>query len=157
MALFIDWFKFRITIMKYLTYIILVTFSHFSLSELELVSCSNIEGVSVDFISGKASYSPDGYNGVAISLTMDTISGIEKVHYTGSIQRTGEDAEIVKSERGNDDFISWSKYFNDVHKIYTIYKKQGVLSLVEIQTKPNTGSPQIRTYFGSCNKGVYGG
>jgi len=115
-------------------------------SETQSISCKNFEGVSVDYSPGKPDLSRDGYSGMTITLRIDD-SGETTVTYSGSNQRT----DILDIESANDDFISWSKYFNDVHKIYTVYPKQSLMSLTEIQTQLFSGAPQVRVYMGKCN------
>tara|TARA_B100000579_G_scaffold381091_1_gene349411 strand:+ start:117 stop:467 length:351 start_codon:yes stop_codon:yes gene_type:complete len=115
-------------------------------SETQSITCKNFEGVSVDYSPGKPDLSRDGYSGMTITLRIDD-SGETTVIYSGSNQRT----DILDIESANDDFISWSKYFNDVHKIYTVYPKQSLMSLTEIQTQLFSGTPQVRVYMGKCN------
>ena len=131
--------------MKNLSTIIFILFSQFAFSETQSVSCKNFEGVSVDYSQGKPNLSRDGYSGLTITLSIDD-TGKTTVIYTGTNQRT----EVVNIESANDDFISWSKYFNDVHKIYTIYTKQSLMSLTEVQTQLFSGMPQVRVYMGTC-------
>jgi len=116
-----------------------------AVSETESISCKNFEGVSVDYSKGKPDLSRDGYSGLTITLEIDD-TGKTIAIYSGSTQRTDE----VDVESANDDFISWSKYFNDVHKIYTLYINPSVMSLVEIQTQLLSGMPQVRVYMGTC-------
>ena len=132
--------------MKILFTTILILLTQFAVSETQSISCKNFEGVSVDYSPGKPDLSRDGYSGMTITLRIDD-SGETTVIYSGSNQRT----DILDIESANDDFISWSKYFNDVHKIYTIYPKQSLMSLTEIQTQLFSGSPQVRVYMGKCN------
>jgi len=131
--------------MKTLSTIIFILFSQFVFSETQSVSCKNFEGVSVDYSQGKPNLSRDGYSGLTITLSIDD-TGKTTVIYTGTNQRT----DVVNIESANDDFISWSKYFNDVHKIYTIYTKQSLMSLTEVQTQLFSGMPQVRVYMGTC-------
>tara|TARA_B100000780_G_scaffold205502_1_gene146062 strand:+ start:320 stop:718 length:399 start_codon:yes stop_codon:yes gene_type:complete len=131
--------------MKILSTIIFILFSQFAFSETQSVSCKNFEGVSVDYSQGKPDLSRDGYSGLTITLKIED-AGKTTVIYTGTNQRTDE----VNIESANDDFISWSKYFNDVHKIYTIYTKQSLMSLTEVQTQLYSGMPQVRVYMGTC-------
>mgnify|MGYP001225850524 FL=1 len=131
--------------MKKLSTIIFILFSQFAFSETQSVSCKNFEGVSVDYSQGKPNLSRDGYSGLTITLSIDD-TGKTTVIYTGTNQRT----DVVNIESANDDFISWSKYFNDVHKIYTIYTKQSLMSLTEVQTQLFSGMPQVRVYMGTC-------
>ncbi len=131
--------------MKNLSTIIFILFSQFAFSETQSVSCKNFEGVSVDYSQGKPNLSRDGYSGLTITLSIDD-TGKTTVIYTGTNQRT----DVVNIESANDDFISWSKYFNDVHKIYTIYTKQSLMSLTEVQTQLFSGMPQVRVYMGTC-------
>ena len=132
--------------MKILFTTILILLTQFAVSETQSISCKNFEGVSVDYSPGKPDLSRDGYSGMTITLRIDD-SGTTTAIYSGSNQRT----DILDIESANDDFISWSKYFNDVHKIYTIYPKQSLMSLTEIQTQLFSGSPQVRVYMGKCN------
>ena len=132
--------------MKILFTTILILLTHFAVSETQSISCKNFEGVSVDYSPGKPDLSRDGYSGMTITLRIDD-SGETTVTYSGSNQRT----DILDIESANDDFISWSKYFNDVHKIYTVYPKQSLMSLTEIQTQLFSGAPQVRVYMGKCN------
>ena len=132
--------------MKILFTTILILLTQFAVSETQSISCKNFEGVSVDYSPGKPDLSRDGYSGMTITLRIDD-SGKTTVIYSGSNQRT----DILDIESANDDFISWSKYFNDVHKIYTIYLKQSLMSLTEIQTQLFSGAPQVRVYMGKCN------
>ena len=132
--------------MKILLTTILILLTQFAVSETQSISCKNFEGVSVDYSPGKPDLSRDGYSGMTITLRIDD-SGTTTAIYSGSNQRT----DILDIESANDDFISWSKYFNDVHKIYTIYPKQSLMSLTEIQTQLFSGSPQVRVYMGKCN------
>ena len=132
--------------MKILFTTILILLTQFAVSETQSISCKNFEGVSVDYSPGKPDLSRDGYSGMTITLRIDD-SGKTTVIYSGSNQRT----DILDIESANDDFISWSKYFNDVHKIYTIYLKQSLMSLTEIQTQLFSGTPQVRVYMGKCN------
>ena len=132
--------------MKILFTSILILLTQFAVSETQSISCKNFEGVSVDYSPGKPDLSRDGYSGMTITLRIDD-SGETTVTYSGSNQRT----DILDIESANDDFISWSKYFNDVHKIYTVYPKQSLMSLTEIQTQLFSGAPQVRVYMGKCN------
>ena len=132
--------------MKILFTTILILLTQFAVSETQSISCKNFEGVSVDYSPGKPDLSRDGYSGMTITLRIDD-SGETTVTYSGSNQRT----DILDIESANDDFISWSKYFNDVHKIYTVYPKQSLMSLTEIQTQLFSGAPQVRVYIGKCN------
>ena len=132
--------------MKILFTTILILLTQFAMSETQSISCKNFEGVSVDYSPGKPDLSRDGYSGMTITLRIDD-SGETTVTYSGSNQRT----DILDIESANDDFISWSKYFNDVHKIYTVYPKQSLMSLTEIQTQLFSGAPQVRVYMGKCN------
>ncbi len=132
--------------MKILFTTILILLTQFAVSETQSISCKNFEGVSVDYSPGKPDLSRDGYSGMTITLRIDD-SGETTVIYSGSNQRT----DILNIESANDDFISWSKYFNDVHKIYTVYPKQSLMSLTEIQTQLFSGAPQVRVYMGKCN------
>tara|TARA_B100000035_G_scaffold286370_1_gene270623 strand:- start:838 stop:1236 length:399 start_codon:yes stop_codon:yes gene_type:complete len=132
--------------MKILFTTILILLTQFAVSETQSISCKNFEGVSVDYSPGKPDLSRDGYSGMTITLRIDD-SGETTVIYSGSNQRT----DILDIESANDDFISWSKYFNDVHKIYTVYPKQSLMSLTEIQTQLFSGAPQVRVYMGKCN------
>ena len=132
--------------MKILFTTILILLTQFAVSETQSISCKNFEGVSVDYSPGKPDLSRDGYSGMTITLRIDD-SGETTVTYSGSNQRT----DILDIESANDDFISWSKYFNDVHKIYTVYLKQSLMSLTEIQTQLFSGAPQVRVYMGKCN------
>lgn len=132
--------------MKILFTTILILLTQFAVSETQSISCKNFEGVSVDYSPGKPDLSRDGYSGMTITLRIDD-SGETTVIYSGSNQRT----DILDIESVNDDFISWSKYFNDVHKIYTVYPKQSLMSLTEIQTQLFSGAPQVRVYMGKCN------
>ena len=132
--------------MKILFTTILILLTQFAVSETQSISCKNFEGVSVDYSPGKPDLSRDGYSGMTITLRIDD-SGTTTAIYSGSNQRT----DILDIESANDDFISWSKYFNDVHKIYTIYPKKSLMSLTEIQTQLFSGSPQVRVYMGKCN------
>mgnify|MGYP001352258994 FL=1 len=132
--------------MKILFTTILILLTQFAVSETQSITCKNFEGVSVDYSPGKPDLSRDGYSGMTITLRIDD-SGKTTVIYSGSNQRT----DILDIESANDDFISWSKYFNDVHKIYTIYLKQSLMSLTEIQTQLFSGAPQVRVYMGKCN------
>lgn len=132
--------------MKILFTTILILLTQFAVSETQSISCKNFEGVSVDYSAGKPDLSRDGYSGMTITLRIDD-SGETTVIYSGSNQRT----DILDIESANDDFISWSKYFNDVHKIYTVYPKQSLMSLTEIQTQLFSGAPQVRVYMGKCN------
>ena len=132
--------------MKILFTTILILLTQFAVSETQSISCKNFEGVSVDYSPGKPDLSRDGYSGMTITLRIDD-SGKTTVIYSGSNQRT----DILDIESANDDFISWSKYFNDVHKIYTVYPKQSLMSLTEIQTQLFSGAPQVRVYMGKCN------
>ena len=132
--------------MKILFTTILILLTQFAVSETQSISCKNFEGVSVDYSPGKPDLSRDGYSGMTITLRIDD-SGKTTVIYSGSNQRT----DILDIESANDDFISWSKYFNDVHKIYTVYLKQSLMSLTEIQTQLFSGAPQVRVYMGKCN------
>ena len=132
--------------MKILFTTILILLTQFAVSETQSISCKNFEGVSVDYSPGKPDLSRDGYSGMTITLRIDD-SGETTVIYSGSNQRT----DILDIESANDDFISWSKYFNDVHKIYTVYPKQALMSLTEIQTQLFSGAPQVRVYMGKCN------
>ena len=132
--------------MKILFTTLLILLTQFAVSETQSISCNNFEGVSVDYSPGKPDLSRDGYSGMTITLRIDD-SGTTTAIYSGSNQRT----DILDIESANDDFISWSKYFNDVHKIYTIYPKQSLMSLTEIQTQLFSGSPQVRVYMGKCN------
>ena len=132
--------------MKILFTTILILLTQFAVSETQSISCKNFEGVSVDYSPGKPDLSRDGYSGMTITLRIDD-SGTTTAIYSGSNQRT----DILDIESANNDFISWSKYFNDVHKIYTIYPKQSLMSLTEIQTQLFSGSPQVRVYMGKCN------
>ena len=132
--------------MKILFTTILILLTQFAMSETQSISCKNFEGVSVDYSPGKPDLSRDGYSGMTITLRIDD-SGETTVIYSGSNQRT----DILDIESANDDFISWSKYFNDVHKIYTVYPKQSLMSLTEIQTQLRSGAPQVRVYMGKCN------
>ena len=132
--------------MKILFTTILILLTQFAVSETQSISCKNFEGVSVDYSPGKPDLSRDGYSGMTITLRIDD-SGETTVIYSGSNQRT----DILDIESANDDFISWSKYFNDVHKIYTVYLKQSLMSLTEIQTQLFSGAPQVRVYMGKCN------
>jgi len=132
--------------MKILFTTILILLTQFAVSETQSISCKNFEGVSVDYSPGKPDLSRDGYSGMTITLRIDD-SGETTVTYSGSNQRT----DILDIESANDDFISWSKYFNDVHKIYTVYPKQSLMSLTEIQTQLFSGAPQVRVYMGKCN------
>jgi hypothetical protein len=131
--------------MKILLTTALIFLSQFTLSETQSISCKNFEGVSVDYSKGKVDSSRDGYSGTTITIEIDE-SMTTKAIYTGSIQRT----DVLSLESANDDFISWSKYFNDVHKIYTLYINPSVMSLVEIQTQLLSGMPQVRVYMGTC-------
>ncbi len=132
--------------MKILFTTILILLTQFAVSETQSITCKNFEGVSVDYSPGKPDLSRDGYSGMTITLRIDD-SGETTVIYSGSNQRT----DILDIESANDDFISWSKYFNDVHKIYTVYPKQSLMSLTEIQTQLFSGTPQVRVYMGKCN------
>ena len=132
--------------MKILFTTILILLTQFAVSETQSITCKNFEGVSVDYSPGKPDLSRDGYSGMTITLRIDD-SGETTVTYSGSNQRT----DILDIESANDDFISWSKYFNDVHKIYTVYPKQSLMSLTEIQTQLFSGAPQVRVYMGKCN------
>ena len=132
--------------MKILITSILILLTQFAVSETQSISCNNFEGVSVDYSPGKPNLSRDGYSGMTITLRIDD-SGKTTAIYSGSNQRT----DIIDIESANDDFISWSKYFNDVHKIYTVYPKQSLMSLTEIQTQLFSGAPQVRVYMGKCN------
>ena len=132
--------------MKILFTTILILLTQFAVSETQSISCKNFEGVSVDYSPGKPDLSRDGYSGMTITLSIED-SGKTTVIYSGTNQRT----DILDIESANNDFISWSKYFNDVHKIYTIYPKQSLMSLTEIQTQLFSGSPQVRVYMGKCN------
>ena len=132
--------------MKILFTTILILLTQFAVSETQSITCKNFEGVSVDYSPGKPDLSRDGYSGMTITLRIDD-SGETTVIYSGSNQRT----DILDIESANDDFISWSKYFNDVHKIYTVYPKQSLMSLTEIQTQLFSGAPQVRVYMGKCN------
>ena len=132
--------------MKVLITSILILLTQFAVSETRSISCNNFEGVSVDYSPGKPNLSRDGYSGMTITLRIDD-SGKTTAIYSGSNQRT----DIIDIESANDDFISWSKYFNDVHKIYTVYPKQSMMSLTEIQTQLFSGAPQVRVYMGKCN------
>ena len=132
--------------MKILFTTILILLTQFAVSETQSISCKNFEGVSVDYSPGKPDLSRDGYSGMTITLRIDD-SGETTVTYSGSNQRT----DILDIESAYDDFISWSKYFNDVHKIYTVYPKQSLMSLTEIQTQLFSGAPQVRVYMGKCN------
>ena len=132
--------------MKILFTTILILLTQFAVSETQSISCKNFEGVSVDYSPGKPDLSRDGYSGMTITLRIDD-AGETTVIYSGSNQRT----DILDIESANDDFISWSKYFNDVHKIYTVYPKQSLMSLTEIQTQLFSGAPQVRVYMGKCN------
>ena len=132
--------------MKVLITSILILLTQFAVSETQSISCNNFEGVSVDYSPGKPNLSRDGYSGMTITLRIDD-SGKTTAIYSGSNQRT----DIIDIESANDDFISWSKYFNDVHKIYTVYPKQSMMSLTEIQTQLFSGAPQVRVYMGKCN------
>ena len=132
--------------MKILFTTILILLTQFAVSETQSITCKNFEGVSVDYSPGKPDLSRDGYSGMTITLRIDD-SGETTVIYSGSNQRT----DILNIESANDDFISWSKYFNDVHKIYTVYPKQSLMSLTEIQTQLFSGTPQVRVYMGKCN------
>ena len=131
--------------MKILFTTILILLTQFAVSETQSISCKNFEGVSVDYSPGKPDLSRDGYDGMTIKLSIED-SGRTKVTYTGSNQRT----DIVDIEALNDDFVSWSKYFNDVHKIYTLYPDKSLMVLTEIQTKLFNGMPQVRVYMGNC-------
>ena len=131
--------------MKILLTTALIFLSQFALSEAQSISCKNFEGVSVDYSKGKTDLSKDGYSGTTITIEIDE-SMTTRAIYTGSIQRT----DALSLESANDDFISWSKYFNDVHKIYTFYINQSMMSLVEIQTKLFSGAPQTRVFMGNC-------
>ena len=132
--------------MKILFTTLLILLTQFAVSETQSITCKNFEGVSVDYSPGKPDLSRDGYSGMTITLRIDD-SGETTVIYSGSNQRT----DILDIESANDDFISWSKYFNDVHKIYTVYPKQSLMSLTEIQTQLFSGTPQVRVYMGKCN------
>ena len=132
--------------MRVLITSILILLTQFAVSETQSISCNNFEGVSVDYSPGKPNLSRDGYSGMTITLRIDD-SGKTTAIYSGSNQRT----DIIDIESANDDFISWSKYFNDVHKIYTVYPKQSMMSLTEIQTQLFSGAPQVRVYMGKCN------
>ena len=132
--------------MKILFTTILILLTQFAVSETQSISCKNFEGVSVDYSPGKPDLSRDGYSGMTITLRIDD-SGETTVNYSGRNQRT----DILDIESANDDFISWSKYFNDVHKIYTVYLKQSLMSLTEIQTELFSGAPQVRVFMGKCN------
>ena len=132
--------------MKILITSILILLTQFAFSETQSISCNNFEGVSVDYSPGKPNLSRDGYSGMTITLRIDD-SGKTTAIYSGSNQRT----DIIDIESANDDFISWSKYFNDVHKIYTVYPKQSLMSLTEIQTQLFSGAPQVRVFMGKCN------
>ena len=132
--------------MKILIISILILLTQFAVSETQSISCNNFEGVSVDYSPGKPNLSRDGYSGMTITLRIDD-SGKTTAIYSGSNQRT----DIIDIESANDDFISWSKYFNDVHKIYTVYPKQSMMSLTEIQTQLFSGAPQVRVYMDKCN------
>ena len=132
--------------MKILFTTLLILLTQFAVSETQSITCKNFEGVSVDYSLGKPDLSRDGYSGMTITLRIDD-SGTTTAIYSGSNQRT----DILDIESANDDFISWSKYFNDVHKIYTVYFKQSLMSLTEIQTELFSGAPQVRVYMGKCN------
>ena len=132
--------------MKILFTTILILLTQFAVSESYSISCKNFEGVSVDYSPGKPDLSRDGYSGMTITLRID-YSGETTVIYSGSNQRT----DILDIESINDDLISWSKYFDDVHKIYTVYPKQSLMSLTEIQTQLFSGAPQVRVFMGKCN------
>ena len=111
----------------------------------ESISCKNFEGVSVDYSKGKTDLTRDAYSGLIITLEIDD-DMTTRVIYRGSTERT----DALNIEAANEDFISWSKYFNDVHKIYTIYPKQSLMSLTEVQTQLYSGMPQVRVYMCSC-------
>ena len=116
-----------------------------ALSETQSVLCANFEGVSVDYADGKPDLSRDVYSGLTITIKIDD-TGKTTVIYTGLNQRT----DVVELESANADFISWSKYFNEVHKIYTMYHKQSLMSLIEVQTQLFSGTPQVRVFMGKC-------
>ena len=130
---------------KFIVLLVLIFASQFVLSDTQSISCNNFQGVSVDYSRYKPDLSRDGYDGMTIKLSIED-SGRTKVTYTGSNQRT----DIVDIEALNDDFVSWSKYFNDVHKIYTLYPDKSLMVLTEIQTKLFNGMPQVRVYMGNC-------
>lgn len=109
------------------------------------IACKNFEGVSVDYSKGKTDLSRDAYSGLTITLEIDD-DMTTRVIYRGSTERT----DALNIEAANEDFISWSKYFDDVHKIYTFYNKQSLMSLTEVQTQLYSGMPQVRVYMGSC-------
>jgi len=130
---------------KLITLSILILATQFALSDTQSISCNNFQGVSVDYSRFKPDLSRDGYDAMTITLSMYD-SGRTEVTYTGSNQRR----DTVELEAVNDDFVSWSKYFNDVHKIYTLYPDKALMVLTEIQTKLYNGNPQVRVYMGSC-------
>ena len=132
--------------MKILITVTLILLTQFAFSETLSFSCKNFEGVSVDYTSGKPNLSRDGYSGMTITLSIED-SGKTTVIYSGTNQRT----DILDIESANNDFISWSKYFSDVHKIYTVYPKQSLMSLTEIQTELYSGAPQVRVFMGKCD------
>ena len=109
------------------------------------ISCSNIQGNSLDSSGGKAATSKDGYSGTKIKLTVTDSSA--KVTYTGRVNRTDELKLVTGSKDG---WLIFSAGFSDVYKLYTIYPKKMILSLVEVQTELYSGNPQVRSFMATC-------
>ena len=110
-------------------------------------TCKDFTGSSIEIVNGITNLSEDAYSGTIISFSlMDNNNGL--IEYTGRIKRKDSVRLLAGS---NDGFISFFRTFKDVHKIYTFYLNQPlVLSITEIQTQLITGSPQIRTFMGTC-------
>ena len=109
------------------------------------ITCTNITGNSLDYVNGRAVTDDDGYSGTSIKLTLSDSGSF--VQYTGRVSRTDEITLIASSKDG---WLTFSKIFNDVMKIYTIYPKTMVLSLLEIQTHIASGAPQVRSFMAQC-------
>ena len=132
--------------MKFIISFIIFTSSFLALSaESFSISCSNIQGNSLDSSGVKSVTSKDGYSGTKIKLTVTGSSA--KVTYTGRVNRTDELKLVTGSKDG---WIIFSAGFSDVYKLYTIYPKEMILSLVEIQTELYSGNPQVRSFMATC-------
>ena len=132
--------------MKFILIFIISISSFLALSAESLsISCSNIQGNSIDSFGGKSVTSKDGYSGTNIKLTVTGSSA--KVTYTGKVNRTDELKLVTGSKDG---WLIFSVGFSDVYKLYTIYPKEMILSLVEIQTQLYSGNPQVRSFMATC-------
>ena len=128
--------------MKYYFLIILLVFSLISFSQERFVAtCQNFTGANVQ----PGTVTRDGYSDTTITLVI--ADGDVLVTYSGRNERT----DVLSALANNDDFFSFYKAFNDVHKIYSLYPASSKMILTEIQTELFSGTPEVRAFVGNCS------